>query len=43
MTAAIYLAVSFYLDSWETTWAIWPVAAVLFVAALALKKMISKR
>lgn len=43
VTSAIYLAVSFYLDSWETTWAIWPVAAVLFVAALALKKMISKK
>lgn len=43
VTTAIYLAVSFYLGSWDTTWVIWPVAAVLFVAALALKTMIGKK
>lgn len=29
---AIYLGVSFYSNNWESTWIVWPVAGVLFVA-----------
>lgn len=29
---AIYLGISFYTNSWDTTWIIWPVAGVLFAA-----------
>ena len=37
---AIYLAVSFYTGQWARTWIIWPVAAVLFAALLALRRML---
>lgn len=39
---AIYLAVSFYTESWNRTWIVWPVAGVLFAALLALKEMLHK-
>ena len=40
LTTAIYLAVSFYTGQWARTWIIWPVAAVLFAALLALRRML---
>lgn len=40
LAAALYLGVSFYTDAWQKTWILWPVAGVLFVAILALKKML---
>lgn len=41
-STAIYLAVSFYTESWNRTWIVWPVASVLFAALLALKEMLHK-
>ena len=32
VVAAVYLAVSFATGAWSKTWAIWPVAAVLYIA-----------
>lgn len=43
LVLAAYLGVSFVTESWQRTWIIWPVAAVLFGAALALKNMLQKR
>lgn len=43
LVLAAYLGVSFVTEAWERTWIIWPVAAVLFGAALALKNMLQKR
>ena len=43
LVLAAYLGVSFVTENWERTWIIWPVAAVLFGAALALKNMLQKR
>ena len=34
------LAVSFYTGQWTRTWIIWSVAAVLFAALLALRRML---
>ena len=42
LATAIYLAVSFYTESWNKTWIVWPVAGVLFAALLALKEMLYK-
>ena len=42
LVTAIYLGVSFYVNAWDRTWIIWPVAAVLFVAILALKQMLHR-
>lgn len=39
---AIYLGVSLYIESWNRTWIVWPVAGVLFAAFLALKEMLYK-
>lgn len=39
---AIYLGISFYTQSWDRTWIVWPVAAVLFAALLALKNLLKK-
>lgn len=33
---AIYLGISFYTDSWETSWIVWPVGGVLFAAIYVL-------
>ena len=38
----IYLAISFFTNSWEKTWIIWPVSGVLFSAILSLKSMLEK-
>lgn len=40
LTTAIFLAVSFYTGEWTRTWFIWTVAAVLFAALLALRRML---
>lgn len=37
IVVAVYLAISLHNNSWESTWIIWPVAALLFVA---MKKLI---
>ena len=39
---AIYLAVSFYSMSWERSWIIWPVAAVLYGAVLGVAALVRK-
>ena len=43
LVLAIFLAVSFVTERWGRSWIIWPVAAVLFGAALALRTMLRKR
>lgn len=40
LITALYLAVSFYTGAWGRTWILWPVAAVLFAALLALRRML---
>ena len=40
LVTAIYLGISFYVNAWDRTWIIWPVAAILFVAILAFKQML---
>lgn len=42
LVTAVYLGVSFYVNAWDRTWIIWPVAAVLFVAILAFKQMLHR-
>lgn len=42
LVTAIYLGISFYVNAWDRTWIIWPVAAVLFVAILAFKQMLHR-
>ncbi len=42
LVTAIYLGISFYVNSWDRTWIIWPVAAILFVAILAFKQMLHR-
>lgn len=39
---AIYLGISFYLNHWERTWIIWPVAGVLFGAIYIILGAIMK-
>ncbi len=43
LVPAAYLGVSFPTQRWDITWVIWPVAALLFCAALALRAMLRKR
>ncbi|MGM9522273.1 MAG: helix-turn-helix domain-containing protein [Oscillospiraceae bacterium] len=33
---AVYLAISFYTESWDKTWIVWPVAGVLFAAVYGI-------
>ena len=40
---AVYLGLSFLTGRWSSTWIIWPVTAVFFAAALALKNMLGKK
>lgn len=40
IVVAIYLAVSFRSDSWSTSWVIWPVAGVLFVALYGILNVV---
>lgn len=39
---AVFLGVSFFFDSWEKSWIIWPVAGVLFAAIYAILTAIVK-
>lgn len=39
---AIYLAISFLSDRWNTTWVVWPVAGILFAAANTTVRGIAK-
>ncbi|MDR3728479.1 MAG: helix-turn-helix transcriptional regulator [Oscillospiraceae bacterium] len=43
LVLAVYLGLSFVTRRWDSTWIIWPVMAVLFGAALALKSMLQKK
>lgn len=43
VTTGIYLFWSFWTDDWERTWLVWPVAGVLFVAALGMSSMLHER
>ena len=43
LVLAVYLGASFVTRRWDYTWIIWPVAAVLFAAALALRQMLYNR
>ncbi|MCI5512156.1 MAG: helix-turn-helix domain-containing protein [Eubacterium sp.] len=40
---AIYLGVSFYTQSWQKSWIIWPVAGVLFAALYGIVQAVTKR
>lgn len=39
LATALYLGISFYRNSWDTSWIIWPVAGVLFVVVMVITKM----
>lgn len=39
---AVYLGISFMYDNWHSSWIIWPVAGVFYVAVLNLVKLIAK-
>ena len=43
LALALYLAVSFITWRWDMTWIIWPVAAILFGAVRALKKILREK
>lgn len=43
VTTGIYLFWSFWTGDWERTWLVWPVAGVLFVAALGMSSMLHER
>lgn len=42
LVTAIYLGINFRNDSWDTTWPIWPVAALLFVVLLGIFRAVSQ-
>lgn len=42
LVVAIYLAVSFRKDSWDTSWVIWPVAGVLYGAIHRILRQVIK-
>lgn len=42
LVVAIYLAWSFWTEDWQTTWIIWPVAAVLFAALSGLMNLLDR-
>ena len=43
IVTAIYLAVSFTENRWDSTWVIWPVAAVLFAGVICIINAVSRR
>lgn len=43
IVAAVYFAVSFYTEKWGRTWAIWPVAVVLYIGIESIAGMIIKK
>lgn len=42
LVTAIYLGINFRNKSWDTTWPIWPVAALLFVVLLGIFRAVSQ-
>ena len=42
LTTALFLYISFKNDSWETSWIVWPVAALIFVAVLGILRAVMK-
>jgi len=40
LTTALFLYISFRYDSWETSWIVWPVAALIFVAIYGIIKAV---
>lgn len=42
LTTALFLYISFRNNSWETSWIVWPVAALIFVAVLGILKAVMK-
>jgi hypothetical protein len=43
LVLAVYLGASFITGRWDATWIIWPVMAVLFGAAVAVKNLLQKK
>ena len=43
VVVAIYLAVSLSMETWEETWVVWPVAAMVYAALTILLKGVSQR
>lgn len=43
LVTAIYLGISFYLNNWEISWIVWPVAGVLFAALYGIVQAIYRR
>lgn len=43
LATAVYLGWSFWTEAWQTTWMVWPVAGVLFVAVMVLTGMLLDR
>ena len=43
VVTAIYLGWSFHTMNWQRTWIIWPCAAVLFGAVLAVSNAVRKK
>lgn len=42
IVVAIYLAISFITNRWDTTWIIWPVAGVIFAAVVTVCRVVGK-
>lgn len=42
LVVAIYLGINFYTDRWESTWPIWPVAALIFVVLLGISRVVTQ-
>ncbi len=40
---AIYLAISFMWNNWDTSWIVWPIAAVLYAAVASICSLIIKK
>ncbi|MCQ2413332.1 MAG: helix-turn-helix domain-containing protein [Clostridia bacterium] len=43
LATAVYLAWSFITNAWQSTWILWPVAAVLFVPFITIVKIICEK
>lgn len=43
LVLTVYLGLSFITMRWDSTWIVWPVAAVFFGAALALKTLLGRK
>ena len=40
IATAIYLAISFTQNNWDTSWIVWPVAGVLFAALMVILRAV---